>query len=113
MPTMPTRDSLPNLRTQVQSGVVRAPRDFIGPALEQVGSQISRAAQIQKQKTDELSLATARADFQTGLIDLSAQADPHQNPDQSKWKPTFDCQYAAVSQAGARQDTDPNLQARF
>ena len=113
MPTMPTRDSLPNLRTQASTGIAQAPRDFIGPALQQTGDLITQVGEKQKQQLDTSDLIKARADWRSALITQSAQADTHVNPDPTKWGSNFIGGIEPQRQKVAAGIHNPILRERF
>lgn len=123
MPRIPTRDSLRQGVPRTAGGVVSAPRDFVGPALQRTGKQLfqvaaNQAAEQQQQEKvrrqrSALELASARSRWTSSLVGEQNNYTPEQNPDYDKWSKTYDARAAVWQKQAAQTISDPLVRQQF
>lgn len=123
MPRIPTRDSLRQGVPRSTGGIVSAPRDFVGPAMQRVGKQVfdvagQKAAQPQQlekagQQRAALELASARSQWNSSLLAEQKNYTPDQNPDYDKWSATYETRAAGWQKQAARTISDPRVRQQF
>ncbi|WP_108882207.1 hypothetical protein [Anderseniella sp. Alg231-50] len=123
MPRIPTRDNLRQGVPQPTGGIVTAPRDFIGPAIQRTGKQLFDIAKKQaaqgrqqekaKQQQSALELATARSRWNSSLFAEQKTYTPEQKPDLDNWGRTYRARATAWQKQAARTISDPGVRQRF
>lgn len=123
MPRIPTRDNLRQGVPQSTGGIVSAPRDFVGPALQRTGKQLfevtrKQAAEQQQQEKaaqqrSALELASARSRWTSSLNAEQKSYTREQNPDYDKWTKTYEARAAVWQKQAAQSISDPQVRHQF
>ena len=117
MPRIPTRDSLRQGVPQSTGGIVQAPRDFVGGALEGVGNRIfnqaGEALQKEKQQQSALELARARSEWNTSLLTEQSSYSLDQNPDYEGWSKRYETRSPILQKRASANISDPEIRKQF
>lgn len=124
MPRIPTRDSLPQGAPQSTGGIVSAPRDFVGPALQKTGTALSDVAgkqmareqqkqQQARQQRSALELANARSQWTSALRAGQQAYTPDRNPVYDNWSKTYQAHAPVWQKQAARAISDPGVRRQF
>ena len=123
MPRIPTRDKLRQGVPASSGGIVSAPRDFVGPAMQRTGKQLFEIArkqaahQQQQQKVEQqrsaLELASARSRWTSILLSEQNSYTPDQNPDYDKWSKMYEARAAVWQKQAAQGISDPQVRQQF
>lgn len=123
MPRIPTRDELQQGVPRPSGGVVSAPRDFSGSALQVAGNKLFAAASQQaaneqaqrqyRQQRTTLELARARSAWNANLAAEQATYTPELKPDIGSWSKTCRKRASALQKTAARGISDPGVRQQF
>lgn len=118
MPRIPTRDSLRQGVPQSTGGIVSAPRDFVGPALQKTGIALSdvaskQMAREQQQQRSALELANARSQWTSALRAGQQAYTPDRNPDYDTWSKSYQAHAPVWQTQAARAISDPGVRRQF
>jgi len=123
MPRIPTRDSLRQGVPRTTGGIVSAPRDVVGPALQRTGKQLFEVAgkQATEQKQQErlrqqrsaLELASARARWTSSLLSEQKNYTPEQSPDYENWSRAYEVRAPIWQKQVAQTISDPQVRHQF
>ncbi|NNJ76906.1 MAG: hypothetical protein HKP56_17305, partial [Anderseniella sp.] len=123
MPRIPTRDSLRQGVPRTTGGIVSAPRDFVGPAVQRTGKHLFEVAgkQAVEQKQQDrarhqrsaLELASARARWTSSLLSEQKNYTPEQSPDYENWTRAYEVRAPIWQKRVAQTISDPQVRHQF
>ncbi|MGI9514641.1 MAG: hypothetical protein ACR2OL_17215 [Anderseniella sp.] len=123
MPRIPTRDSLRQGVPRSTGAIIKAPRDFVGPAIQNAGNQLFDVAKSQKDRERQqekvkrqqaaLELASARSQWASSLLAERTTYAPEHNPDHDNWVRTYQSRAGGLQKQAAGVISDPEIRRRF